>query len=679
MKRLFFWWAVLGCCLPAMASAQTNAKTEAPLSPVVTVNKGALAPYQNETVKNETLRRVPGAVTQLDQTSWQDHRASIIKDVVDYAPGVFAQPRNGAESMRLSIRGSGLTRMFQGRGLLVMQDGVPINTADGGFEFPVIDPWLVRSAEILRGANASVYGASTLGGAIDFVTPTGISESGITLRGELGGFGDLRGMTSYGMQNGQQDAYIAFSGFQQDGFRQNNKQGTGRLNSNFGWTNGHVSQRLYFSHIDTDAQIPGAISKAEMAEDPRQTNPNNINGRYRRDLDITRIAHKADWRQGAGQMASTVYYTYRYLDNPVTTYLKEHNHDMGMRVSYTQDIGLDRVIVGTNLAYGMGDEGRFTNLSGNPGSRILNRRLSALTSELYGQYERHLAGSLFGIAALQGTYAQRQISQSFVTEAKQEKDYAGLSPRLGLRYDLDGHTQFFTNVSRSFEPPTWDELSGGNSPGFEKLKAQTATTAEIGARGVLQGVSWEAAYYHSWLKNEFVNYRFESGLSNTINADKTKHEGIELGMHGDILRDVFRVHDRIGVQGAYSWNHFTLDNDRLYGRNQLPGVPEHVLRSEVMYHHPSGISFGPNIEFIPTGYPVDLTNNGFTDRYFLYGARAAWQLPKRKIQFYVEARNLADQTYIATTNVIPDSAGNDGRYYYPGEGRTIYAGFRAAF
>ena len=45
---------------------------------------------------------------------------------------------------------------------MVMQDGIPINMADGEFEFPVIDPWLIRYAEVFPGANALEYGSQHL-------------------------------------------------------------------------------------------------------------------------------------------------------------------------------------------------------------------------------------------------------------------------------------------------------------------------------------------------------------------------------------------------------------------------------------------------------------------------------------------------------------------------------------
>ena len=96
--------------------------------------------------------------------------ALTIKDVLDYTPGVFAQPKWG-EDTRLSIRGSGLSRNFHLRGVQLYMDGIPISTADGYGDFQEIDPSAYRLIEVYKGANALRFGANALGGAINFVTP----------------------------------------------------------------------------------------------------------------------------------------------------------------------------------------------------------------------------------------------------------------------------------------------------------------------------------------------------------------------------------------------------------------------------------------------------------------------------------------------------------------------------
>ena len=627
----------------------------------------------------QQLAETPGAATFLDSGQWQGQQAGTIKDITDYVPGVYAQNRDGAESARLVVRGSGLANTFQGRGVLILQDGVPINMTDGEFEFPVIDPWLIRYAEFLPGANALQDGASTLGGAIDFITPNGVTGEGYDVRAAGGSFDTLHGLVSAGQSWNGYDAFAAASGYHQDGFRNHNEQDTGRLNANLGWQpNDDFVNRIYISQTDSRPQVPGAITRAALEDDPTESNPNNARGNYERDLNITRLSDRSTWSDGPDRLETTLYYTYRDLDNPVTTYIIEHNNDAGSRLKFTHDFGLNKWIVGLNFGYGTQDETRYANDGGAPGRHILDRNLYAVTSETYTQYEQHLVEKLYGIVSLQGAYDTRNISQSTPVTGKQADAFAGYNPRAGLRYDLDRDTQLYGNISRSFEPPTFSELSGGNAPGFNQLDAQDATTEEIGARGLYKTLHWSASAYHSRLHDEFIDYQFANGDTSTINADKTVHDGLELGLNGDTAQDLFLNHDALVLRAAYTLSRFRLQDDPLFGDKNLPGVPAYYTRAELLYRHPSGFSFGPNVEWA-SRTEVDLANTLSAQAYAIYGARLLWDSADNRIDAYLEARNLADTHYAATTNVLPDANGLDSRAFYPGEGRAFYAGVGIKF
>ncbi len=43
---------------------------------------------------------------------------------------------------------------------------------------------------------------------------------------------------------------------------------------------------------------------------------------------------------------------------------------------------------------------------------------------------------------------------------------------------------------------------------------------------------------------------------------------------------------------------------------------------------------------------------------------------------FLEGRNLTDQTYTATTGVIADAKGRDSSQFMPGDGITVYGGFK---
>ena len=92
--------------------------------------------------------------------------------MLDLTPGVFADT-SAQRERRISIRGSGLNSGFERRGLTVLRDGVPISRASGATEFQEIDPLTIRYLEVFKGANGLQFGAASLGGAVNIVSPTG--------------------------------------------------------------------------------------------------------------------------------------------------------------------------------------------------------------------------------------------------------------------------------------------------------------------------------------------------------------------------------------------------------------------------------------------------------------------------------------------------------------------------
>ena len=96
---------------------------------------------------------------------------------------------------------------------------------------------------------------------------------------------------------------------------------------------------------------------------------------------------------------------------------------------------------------------------------------------------------------------------------------------------------------------------------------------------------------------------------------------------------------------------------------------------KLLYKHPSGVYFGPNIEWVPQAYFVDSANTLTTEPYFLWGLKLGYDDGKR-YSAYIEARNLANKAYIASASVI-DRATPGIPLFEPGNGRAVYAGVRA--
>ncbi|MEQ1852683.1 MAG: TonB-dependent receptor, partial [Chthoniobacteraceae bacterium] len=306
---------------------------------------------------------------------------------------------------------------------------------------------------------------------------------------------------------------------------------------------------------------------------------------------------------------------------------------------------------------------------------------TALNLDFYAQDQFWLTDALALSLGGQVSYARRRNRDDFPTgpDNSDTQDWWGFSPKIGLLFQPEKDTQFFANVSRSFEPPSFGELTdaANGGRGLVQLDAQTGTTIEVGTRGRRGRFGWDFAYYYSWLDNELLEFQVAPGLNQTVNAGRTIHQGIELGFDVDVVRGLIahggKEPDRVVLRAAYLWNDFRYCDDRTFGDGLLAGIPEHYLRSELMYEHPCGFYIGPNIEYVPKGYRVDARGTLFADGYTLIGAKVGWR-NERGFSVYFEARNLTDEFYAATTAVIGQANAFNQAQFLPGDGRGFYGG-----
>src|SRR5690606_26327779 len=116
----------------------------------------------------------PGGASFIDIGAARERKIATLADALRYVPGVWSASHAGNDRVFFSSRGSNLDATdYDMNGIKLLQDGLPVTTADGNNHNRVVDPLSAAHAIVARGANALEHGASTLGGAINFVSPTG--------------------------------------------------------------------------------------------------------------------------------------------------------------------------------------------------------------------------------------------------------------------------------------------------------------------------------------------------------------------------------------------------------------------------------------------------------------------------------------------------------------------------
>lgn len=675
---------------------------------VITAPPNSLTQNSIDSAK-ENVKTIPGGASIVDLNHVREGRQSTWSDSLGLAPGVFIQDRFGSEEARISIRGSALSRTYHSFGIKVMQDGVPINYADGFFDMQTVDPNASRYVEVLRGPNATSYGATTLGGAINFVAPTGYSNPGNVARAEVGSFGynkvfgSTAGIGKPDATSGNVwDYYVAGSQTKQDGFREHAEMENQKILGNFGVkVSKDMESRFYVAAVRSRSQLPGYLTKAELESNPSMaasnvstaTAPSTVAGVYsyrvdanrRRDVDTQRVANKTTVRDGNTIYEFAAYAMNYSLWHPIDSIVEQNAKSIGGHLKATRFLDQHQI----SVAY-------LPSAGSTKGTAKNTNNQGVATSGPTSDYNQQSKNDSFFIedkyksserttwvAALQYDRANRKVTDVGVSASAIANNYdytfSQWSPRVGVTHDLTPSNQVFASLSRNFEAPMFG--TAGNST--TAFKPQNGTTFEVGTRGEERygkhQYGWDATYYRANLQNEFLTSCANAACttSTTTNVPKTLHQGVEWGLS--------HLYDKTwDTRIALLYSDFKFVDNAAVGNNALPGLPPVIVRGEVLYRFGADVGgkpstyLGPKFEWVPTRAPMDYANTVYNDSYALLGFKAGQAIDK-KWSWFLDARNLTDKKYAATTNISANytAVPGDGRRYYPGDGRSVYFGIEA--
>lgn len=637
------------------------------------------------------ISNTPGGVALVPADAYRNSTvANTIKDILDYVPGVFAQPKWGDDT-RLSIRGSGLSRNFHLRGIQLYMDGIPINTSDGYGDFQEVDPTAYKYVEVYKGGNALRFGANSLGGAINFVTPTGRDPNPNGASFDFGAFNTRRLQVNAGGANGPWDGFVTASTQASDGFRDHSFGSSNKLSANVGYQiSPDVETRFYLNANEVRQRIPGSVDRTTALTSPTTAAAVNVANDWQRNIDTVRIANKTTIRLDDAQLEFGAFGVDRHLMHPIFQWLDYRYKDYGGFVKLTDDRNVggfrNRFVAGVNILNGTIDAQQFVNVGGFKGAQTSSLRQTPENYSAFAENSFYFLPNVAFVAGTQYLFAVRDQHVNFSTngDLNGRSSFSLWSPKTGLLWQVDPSWQVFGNVSRSAEVPSFGESVSPNflnptlpNIPFFSIKPQTATTYEIGTRMKRPDYAWEVTLYRSEIDNELLCLYSAFGNCNVTNANKTTHQGIEAGAGAAIVRDLFvggQAPDKIWLNIAYTLNDFRFDNDPVFGNNQLPGAPRHFVRAELLYKHPIGLYAGPNLEWVPQAYFVDSANTLMTSAYAIWGFKAGFD-NGGPVSGYIEARNIANKAYIASASII-DRANAASPLFEPGTGRAIYAGLK---
>lgn len=690
--------AGLSICLLPLASAQAQpVGGVATLEHVMVTATGAsdsLSP--SSTQARRQLHAAPESASIIDAATLESGTALTLADALSHAPGVFAQSGAGLHGTQISIRGSGLTSPLGVRGVALLRDGLPLGQADGSVNPAYADPFNARYIEVLRGAAGLRYGAATLGGAINLVSPTGYSHPGIEARFEAGSHGYLQAMARAGQSFGNgTDAFVSLARYGNDEQPGQPYERATRLYANFGVAWSPKSEGRFHINIDRLRQdFASAMTLAQVqGGDGADVPPDWPDGSTRTHPHV-RLAYQHAWRPNENDLLLLgAWYTrskFDVLGTAVPIYYDSTDYGLSVRGEtkrYWQG-RLNTFAWGVQFSQGVGDS-ETTGPFQLPGGHVYDPNLAQFeeirarsrTVQLHVEDTLQLTPALALSAGVHGTLARRSRhidalrnppGLPWFRDVDESAHYRGLSPQAGLVWQSSPDTQVYGSISRSFEPPTTIELY--NSQGT--TRAQRATTYELGTRGSVGKARWEVAVFYSRIRDQLLRIALPAGTPGPGyeggNIDRSVQTGLEASVGGQVQVAALPGHIEWNVTHTYS--RFRFDDDPVFGNNAVPGIPPHYGRIDVIWRHPSGFYAGPSVRYAASWY-ADQENTVRAPGYGLIDFTIGYADPDGRYRVYLDGRNLSNKRYVASTAYLAAAADpTQARAYYPGAPRGVYAG-----
>ncbi|MGV3707092.1 MAG: TonB-dependent receptor [Arcticibacter sp.] len=632
---------------------------------------------------------LPASVSVLSTGMLAEQQPFSLVPAVNSLPGIRMEERSPG-SYRLSIRGSLLRSPFGIRNVKMYMDDFILTDAGGNTYLNAIDASSPSEITVLKGPEASVFGANT-GGVVMIRTEK--ADSALLKANISGGSYGLLYQNASIQQKWKDFSLNIHQAYQRsDGYRENSAMNRKYVQARPQWNySDRASLGALLLYSDMHYETPGGLTLAQLAANPRSARPaggpnpgaaEQQAGIYNKTF-LGGLMHETTFNR---YFKHVIAFTGSITDfkNPfITNYEVRKEKTVGLR-TYFQYIG-DAIPLTLQLGYeGQQTHSDISNYDNNRGVRgnpqsadQLNARQQFLFSHLTFQASDKL---LLEAAASVNFNGYKYGSLDAAASALARKNFdVEIMPRFAASYMLSEEVALRASTSRGYSAPTIAEVRASDQVINTSLQSESGWNYEGGLRMSLVNnrLYWDAVVFRYDLQDAIVRRVNDADAEFFVNAGGTDQSGLESQLiywliptrKQGILRSV-------QLKNSYTYSDFSFDSYQSgsedFSGNRLTGVPKHMLVSSV------NLGFAKNYSlFIQHNYTSDIPLNDagsvYASKYHLLQAKASCRIRMANgtsISLYAGADNLLNEDY---------SLGNDlnafgGRYFNPAAKRNFFAG-----
>lgn len=631
-------------------------------------------------------------------------------------PGILARDRqNYAQDVQLSIRGFGSRATFGVRSIRLYVDGIPATLPDGQGQVSHFNFDSAERVEILRGPFSVLYG-NAAGGVVQLWSAEGTPTPLTTVGVNAGSHASFRTSVDTRGTLGAVDYNVAGSLFVSGGYRPHSRVRRESDNARFGVDlGGGRKLTLVANRLNQPiSQDPLGLTRAQVDADPRQVAAPAIQYNTRKSIEQNQLG--AIYEQSAGSDDHLRVMGY-FGQRSITQY---QSIPMGVQQSPLSPGGM----VALDTDYG-GLDARWTHagqLAGRDYKFVLGLSADGQRQHRRG-YENFVGDTLGATGALRrdendnvdsvDPYVQwywqlaerwslllgvrrddvRFRARDHYISATNPDDsggvnYAATTPVAGLGFRASDTLRLYASYGKGFETPSFNELGyrSDGLPGLAfDLRPARSRNLELGAKWQLgRALAFDAAAFRADTRDELAVRTSESGRSTYQNVGRTRRQGVELSLTGQLADDwqlsagFTRLQARFrSAFLACTARPCTAGTTPVAAGTRMPGVPENY--GSLRLRHGGELGWHQSLDLTAVGaVSVNDTDTEHAAGYGVIGVDAGYTFAVDKdtlLLLSARVDNLGDRRYVGSV-IVNDS---NGRYFEPAPGRSWMLGVRLIF
>jgi len=628
-----------------------------------------------------------------------------ISQVLNRTPGVFVQ--SGAlNTNRLTIRGIGSRNLFGTSKIRAYFKDIPLTNGSGETTIEDFELGAISRVEIVKGATSSIHGAG-LGGAIHLMPQNAyLNEMAINSQLTIGSFGLVKSTLNFNQGSTKHSFRGVYSNTHSDGYRDNNEydRQTFTLSTNH-FINDANDISILASYVDLKAFIPSSLNENTFLNTP--TDAAFTWGEAKGFEDSKRGILGVSWDHRYTdnlKQVTSLFTSFRdaYEPRPFNI-LTENTFAYGIR---SRLLGKTKLF-NKSLNYTFGGEyfndryksGTFQNLYqdfplGNgsvEGIRLSNFKENRSYYNLFFETNYELSQKATIVIGINYNKTSYDLEDRFPvtdTNPDQSGDFSFssiLSPKIGFSYLASKNISLYSNVGKGFSPIALAETLLPDGQINTNLKPETGWNYEVGTRGGLfkNKLQFNLAIYRLDIKNLVVSRRVADDQFIGVNAGKTRHDGLELGLNYKLV-DKNLV--KLSTFMNYTLNNFKfkdfMDEDNDFSGNDLTGVPSEIFNAGIDVITEFGVYGNMNFQHVGS-QPITDNNSLYSNTYNLTNLKFGYErslLKKLTLNIFFGLDNVFKEVYASQILINASSFGGKApRYFYPGNPRNYYTGLNIKY